>query len=76
MYSNEAGTAQVSYSTPNLITEWWRWLTDLVMWQAEPLFDWSGVEHKTQLIKTFMMISNWKKNTFGLHCLYKNNTEL
>ena len=22
--------------------------------------------------KPFMMISNWKKTTFGLHCLYKN----
>ena len=35
---------------PDLNNNWmteWRWLSDLVMWQAEPLFDWSGVEYKT-----------------------------
>ena len=26
---------------------------------------------RKELTKTFLMISNWKKNTFGLHDLYK-----
>ena len=32
-------------------------------------------KNQKELIKTFMAILNWKKS-FGLHGLYKNNSEL
>ena len=41
-----SGQSLVFYPPNKIKTEWRRWLADLVTWQAEPLFDWSGVEYK------------------------------
>ena len=34
-----------------ITTEWLRLLTYVVMWQAEPLFHWSGMGHYTWPLK-------------------------
>ena len=40
----------------DITTEWRSWLADIVMWQAKPLFDWSGVEYQnwTESVDTFI----------------------
>ena len=53
----KTGPSLVLYPPPppkkkkKLTTEWRRWMANLVMWQTEPLFDWSGQEvKKTSLV--------------------------
>ena len=58
----------VFYPLIQITTEWRWWLADIVMWQAEPLFDWSGVEYKTlaEMAQIVHLCSIWDTNILYL----------
>ena len=44
-----SGSSIIFYSLIKITTKWRWWLANLVMWQAESLFDWSGIEYYSSI---------------------------
>ena len=47
------GPSLVFYPLIKITTEWLQWLSDLVMWHAEPLYDWSEYNTLTEACHTW-----------------------